>query len=396
MSLNTEAFIPFALPSLDHEEEQAVVAVLRSHWLTTGDVAKRFEGEFAARVGSLRALAVNSATAGLHLALEAGGVKPGDYVVTTPFTFTATAEVIRYLGAHPMFVDIEPDTLNIDPDRVDEVITRPYKLGRIAAILPVHYGGLVCNMERLTEAAQRADAIIVEDAAHAFPARRGSRNAGTFGTAGVFSFYATKTITTGEGGMVVTDRADIARRIAVMRLHGIDRDIWDRYTSSHASWEYQVVDAGYKYNMTDIAAAIGRVQLKKAEGFLARRHEIARRYLSAFEGADYLSLPAGGGDAGHSWHLFTLRIVPGKLRITRDEYVRKLMERGIGTSVHYIPLHIMPYYRTLYGHTPDDFPNALSAYERIFSIPIYPDLTDDRVDRVIRAILDIGSEHYKR
>ncbi len=394
MSLNTDSHIPFALPSLGREEEDAVIAVLRSRWLTTGDVTKRFESEFAARLGAGRALAVNSATAGLHLALEAGGVKEGDYVVTTPFTFTASAEVIRYLGAHPLFVDIDSDSLNISPERIEAAFRKRRTQGRITAILPVHYGGLVCDMDHISQIAEDEEVLVVEDAAHAFPARWGEKHAGTFGAAGVFSFYATKTITTGEGGMVVTDRPEIARRIGVMRLHGIDRDIWDRYTSAHASWEYQVIAAGYKYNMTDIAAAIGRVQLRKADQFRSRRQEIARRYLAAFSDLDYLVSPVSA--EGHSWHLFTLRIVPDRLTIGRDEYVRKLMERGIGTSVHYIPLHIMPYYRTLYGYAPDDFPNSLSAYERIFSLPIYPDLTDDQVDRVIQTVADIGSSHYRR
>ena len=394
MSLNTDGHIPFALPSLDREEEDAVISVLRSHWLTTGEVTKRFEAEFASRLGVGRALAVNSATAGLHLALEAAGVREGDYVVTTPFTFTASAEVIRYLGAHPLFVDIERESLNISPEAIEAVFRKRRAEDRITAILPVHYGGLVCNMDHISQIAEKEEVFVVEDAAHAFPARRGKRNAGTFGTAGVFSFYATKTITTGEGGMIVTDRPEIARRIGVMRLHGIDRDIWDRYTSAHASWEYQVIEAGYKYNMTDIAAAIGRVQLRKADRFHDRRREIARRYLEVFGDLDYLVSPLS--DEGHSWHLFTLRIVPDRLTISRDEYVRKLMEHGVGTSVHYIPLHIMPYYRTLYGYAPEDFPNSLAAYETIFSLPIYPDLTDDQVDRVIRAVLDIGSRHYHR
>lgn len=395
MSPSTKSFIPFALPSLDRKEEEAVVAVLRSRWLTTGEVTKRFEREFAERVGATHALAVNSATAGLHLALEAAGVASGDRVVTTPFTFTATAEVIRYLGAHPLFVDVRDDTLNIDAERVAEVLHDDAGTQRISAVIPVHFGGLICDIERITAEAEEAGTAVIEDAAHAFPAELGERHAGTFGTAGVFSFYATKTITTGEGGMVVTNRQPLAERMAVMRLHGIDRDIWNRYTSSTASWEYRVVDAGYKYNMTDMAAAVGRVQLKKAERFWKRRVEIARRYLEAFSGIDYLRTPAAP-DTGHSWHLFTLRIVPDRLTITRNEYVQKLTERGIGTSVHYIPLHIMPYYRKLYGYRPQDFPNSLEAYETIFSLPIYPDLGDEQLDRIVRAVLSIGSDHYKR
>lgn len=394
MSLSTKPFIPFALPSLGEEEEQAVVAVLRSHWLTTGEVTKRFEIEFAERVGARRALAVNSATAGLHLALEATGVAAGDRVITTPFTFTATAEVIRYLGAHPLFVDIREDTLNIDPERIEAALDRQKPETRISAVLPVHFGGLPCDMGRIGAAAKRYGIAVIEDAAHAAPTRKvQGQTAAT--AASVYSFYATKTITTGEGGMITTDSPELAARIDVMRLHGIDRDIWNRYTSDHPSWEYQVVDAGFKYNMTDMAAAVGRVQLKKAEAFLERRKRIAARYLEAFSATDFLTPPFASAE-GHSWHLFTLRIVPDRLNITRNEYVEELTERGIGTSVHYIPLHLMPYYRKLYGFRPDDFPNALHAYERIFSLPIYPDLTDDQVDRVIRSVLETGSRHCKR
>ncbi len=394
MSLNTDTFIPFALPSLGHEEERALIAVLRSHWLTTGEVAKRFETEFAAEVGSAYALAVSSATAGLHLALEAVGVKSGDFVLTTPYTFTATAEVIRYLGAHPLFADIREDTLDIDPAAVEAALKGSRRGNRVSAVLPVHFGGLICDMKAIIDAAASVGAAVIEDAAHAFTAKVGDRAAGTFGTAGVYSFYATKTITTGEGGMVVTNRPEIAQRMAVMRLHGIDRDMWDRYTSPQASWEYRVVEAGYKYNMTDMAAAIGRVQLKKAEAFRERRSRIAARYLQAFSGVDYLILPHAP-TAGHSWHLFTLRIVPDRLTITRNEYVQKLMERGIGTSVHYIPLHIMPYYRKLYDYKPEDFPTSMRVYESIFSLPIYPDLSDRQVERIIESVLDVGSRSYK-
>lgn len=393
MSRNTEGFVPFALPSFDEEEERAVIEVLRSGWVTTGRVAREFEAEFADRVGAAHALAVSSATAGLHLALEAAGVGPGDRVATSPFTFTATAEVVRYLGAHPVFVDIDERSLDLDPEGLAGLLEEGTK-PPVKAVVPVHVGGLVCEMEAITAAADHYGAAVIEDAAHALPATRAGRHAGTFGDAGVFSFYATKTITTGEGGMLVTDREDIARRAAVMRLHGIDREVWDRYTAPEASWRYEVVEAGYKYNMTDLAAAIGRVQLRKAERFHRRRREIAARYLEAFADADYLRLPRD--DPGHSWHLFTLRIVADRLDLTRDEYVAKLKERGIGTSVHYIPLHIMPYYRRLYGYQPGDYPRALAAYRTIFSLPIYPDLEDEEVERIVTAVLEVGAKHYHR
>jgi dTDP-4-amino-4,6-dideoxygalactose transaminase len=385
-------FIPFARPSLGPEEERAVIAVMRSGWLTTGEVTRRFEQEFAEYVGARRALAVSSATAGLHLSLEALGVGSGDYVVTSPYTFTATAEVVRYLGADPLFVDIDPVTLNISPERVEEAVAATAGGRRIGAILPIHVGGLLCDMASLREIARAIP--VVEDAAHAFPATSDGRFGGTFGSAGVFSFYATKTITTGEGGMIVTDDESAAARMAVMRLHGIDREIWDRYTSTRPSWEYRVVDAGYKYNMTDLAAAIGCEQLKKAQAFRSRRAEIARRYLEAFGGYDFLVLPAGGG-SDHAWHLFTLRIAPDRLSIGRDEFIDELTARGIGSSVHFIPLHTMPYYRERYGFEPEDFPNAWKAYRTIFSLPIYPSLEDDHVERIIRAVIDIGSSHLR-
>lgn len=396
--------IPFALPSVGAEEEAGVIEVLRSGWLTTGEVTRAFEAEFAAAVGSRHALAVSSATAGLHLSLEALGVRAGDLVITSPYTFTATAEVTRYLGAHPFFVDIDPDTMNIDPAGIEEALhrrrhdkRRPGR-GRVAALLPVHIGGLPCDMAAILGVAEGSGLPVVEDAAHAFPVRAAGlggalRFAGTLGRAGVYSFYATKTITTGEGGMVVTDDEEVARRVALMRLHGIDRQVWDRYTSPRASWEYQVLEAGYKYNLTDLASAIGRAQLAKANALLDRRRAIARRYLSALADADWLRPPVSSGE--HAWHLFTLRINPGRLTIDRDEFIRSLMEHGVGASVHFIPLHIMPYYRKLYGFGPQDFPNALRAFQTEVSIPIYPALTDDQVERVIDTVKSIGERHYR-
>ena len=381
-----------------------MIEVLRSGWLTTGKVTQEFEVEFAAAVGARHALAVSSATAGLHLSLEALGVRAGDLVITSPYTFTATAEVARYLGADPLFVDIEADTMNIDPAGIEEVLhrrrrsRRRHPRGRIAALLPVHFGGLPCDMAAILSVANGSGLPVVEDAAHAFPVRAAGlggalRFAGTLGRAGVYSFYATKTITTGEGGMVVTDDEQVAKRVALMRLHGIDRQVWDRYTSARPSWEYQVVEAGYKYNLTDLASAIGRAQLAKANALHERRRSIARRYLSAFADADWLRLPVSTDE--HAWYLFTLRIIPGRLTIDRNEFIRSLMEHGVGASVHFIPLHIMPYYRKLYGFGPQDFPNAFQAFQTVVSIPIYPALTDDQVERVIDTVKSIGERHYR-
>lgn len=381
-------FIPFARPSVGAEEERAVLAVLRSGWLTTGEVAAAFEQEFARAVGCRHALALNSATAGLHLSLEALGVGPGSVVITTPFTFAATAEVIRYLGADPLFVDIDPATLNIDPAAIQRGLESCRSEGRrVSALLPVHVAGLPCDMGRIGELARGFDVPVVEDAAHAFPVRWDGRFAGTLGEAGVYSFYATKTITTGEGGMVATDRDDIARRIRVMRLHGIDRDIWNRYSSPQASWMYDVVAPGFKYNLTDLAAAIGRVQLARADELLARRRRIARRYGELLGTLDGIELPPYAEE--HAWHLYIVRLRDGALSIDRDRFIEELRGSGIGASVHFIPLHIMSYYRERYGFRPRDFPASLDCFHRCVSLPLYPSMSDGEVERVGEAVSGI-------
>ena len=390
-SNNPADFIPFARPSVGREEEKAVLEVLRSGWLTTAGQAQAFEREFAELTGAAHALAVNSATAGLHLALEALGIGPGDRVVTTPYTFTATAEVIRYLQADPLFVDIDERTLTIDPEKTESAIAAS---SAVKALLPVHMGGHPCDMEALAQIARSYSLSVVEDAAHALPVRYGDSFLGCIGDVGVFSFYATKTITTGEGGMVTTSDPEIAARISVMRLHGIDREVWKRYTDSKASWKYDVVAAGFKYNLPDMAAAVGRVQLRRAYEFLERRRVIAERYLEAFRDLDFLQLPSAPDQ--HAWHLFILRIKPEKLTINRDEFINRLQAAGIGTSVHYIPLHIMSYYARSYGFAPEDFPVSMRVYRTTFSIPIYPDLTDSEVERVIEAVRSIGARHYRR
>jgi dTDP-4-amino-4,6-dideoxygalactose transaminase len=385
-------FVPFFRPSIGPEEEQAVLAVLRSGWLTTGEVAARFESEFAQYAGVRHALAVSSATAGLHLALEALGVGPGDAVITTPYTFAATAEVVHYLGADPLFVDIQTDTMNIDPEAVEAALERSRReKRRVSAVLPVHVAGLPCDMCSLTGIARRFEVPIVEDAAHAFPVRLGGSFVGSLGDAGVFSFYATKSITTGEGGMLVTDRDDVAARARIMRLHGIDRDVWDRYRSKEAAWRYDIVAPGFKYNLSDLAAAVGRAQLDKAGDFHQRRSRIARRYLEAFADLDYLRLPTAAEN--HAWHLFIVRIVAEKLSVDRDGFAQQLTDRGIGISVHFIPLHLMSYYRQRYGLAPESFPRALESYRTCISLPLSPSLSDEEVQRVIDAVVEAGRAH---
>jgi dTDP-4-amino-4,6-dideoxygalactose transaminase len=387
-------FVPFSRPSLGKEEEDAVIAVMRSGWLTTGDVTARFESEFAAYTGTRHAIALNSATAGLHLALEALGVSPGSVVLTTPFTFAATAEVVRYLGADPVFVDIDPATMNIDLRLLEETLDTMARAGRrVSAMIPVHLAGLPCDMDAIEHLSVKYSVPVVEDAAHAFPVRQRGRCVGTLGDAGVYSFYATKTITTGEGGMVVTDKDALARRIRVMRLHGIDRDVWKRYTDPAASWKYDVVAPGYKYNLTDMAAAIGRVQLQKAEAMLFQRRAIAHKYVAAFRGLDFLECPPQSDN--HAWHLFIIRINEARLTIDRDAFIDELGKRGIGVSVHFIPLHLMSYYRNKYSLKPEDFPAALRTFRACISLPMSASLTEPEVERVISAVAEIGETCHR-
>ena len=386
MSQNSD-FIPYGKPCLGREEEEAVLAVLRSGWLTTGKVTHDFEERFAAFVGAESALAVNSATSGLHLALEALGVGPGDKVVTSPYTFVSTAAVARHLGAEVVFCDISREDYNLDPRKLEAVLGREKG---VKAVLPVHIGGNPCRMDEILAIAGRSGIPVVEDAAHAFPVKLDSGYAGTLGDVGVYSFYANKTITTGEGGMVVARDPAVRKRMATMRSHGFDRDAWDRYTSPRASWYYDVVEAGYKYNLPDLLAAIGVAQLGKAERFLEERRAIAARYLEAFAPVEALENPPV--HPAHSWHLFSLRVRPDLLRITRDEFIARLQERGIGTSVHFIPLHTMKYWSERYRLAPSDFPEALDKFSRSISLPIWQGMTDAQVGRVIEAVTAIARE----
>ncbi|MES2150736.1 MAG: DegT/DnrJ/EryC1/StrS family aminotransferase [Pseudomonadota bacterium] len=385
--LGADTFMPFALPDIGEEEIAEVVACLRSGWVTTGPKTQQFEREFGAYLGGgVEAIAVNSATAGLHLALEALGVGPGDEVIVPTMTFTATAEVVRYLGAQPVFVDVEPHTLNLDPRAVAAAIGP-----RTRVILPVHFAGLACDMTAILALAAQHGLLVVEDAAHAFPSQYQGQLVGTLGSSiTVFSFYANKTMTTGEGGMVVTRDAALAARIKLMRLHGINRDAFQRYVSRTPAWFYEVVAAGYKYNLTDIASALGVQQLRKIGRFLARRQELARAYTAGLAGLP-LRLPAqaGPGDV-HAWHLFVVQLAP-QARLGRDALIEQLSERGIGTSVHFIPLHRQPYWRDSCQLSGAQFPVAEASFQTMLSLPLYTRMSDADVQRVIRTVRELLS-----
>ena len=380
----SQPFLPFALPEIGEEEIAEVVDTLRSGWVTTGPKARLFEQAFVDYLGdaSLQAIAVNSATAGLHLALEALGIGPGDEVITTTHTFTATAEVVRYLGADVKLVDIDPATLNIDPAAIEAAITP-----RTKALMPVHYAGLSVDMDAIHAIAQKHGLKVVEDAAHALPTTWKGQTIGTLHSdAVVFSFYANKTMTTGEGGMLVTRDAALAARAKVMRLHGINRDAFDRFTAKVPSWYYEIVAPGFKYNLTDIAAAMGLHQLKRLPGFQTRREQIAARYDAAL--ADLpLILPPRPVHAGdlHSWHLYVVRL-SDDATLNRDQLIESLFADGIGVSVHYIPLHLHPYWKERYELKPEQFPHSQKAYERMVTLPLYTRMTDDDVERVITAV----------
>lgn len=379
------AFLPFALPDIGEEEIAEVVHTLRSGWITTGPKTKQFEDDFARYLGEgVHAVAVNSATAGLHLALEAIGVREGDEVITTTHTFTASAEIVRYFGADPIFVDIDPNTYCIDANIIEEAIT-----SKTRAIIPVHYGGLPCDMDRIRDIAKRHNLAVVEDAAHAFPTLCGGKIVGTLESdCTVFSFYATKTIATGEGGMLVTRDSRIAARARVMRLHGIDRDAFDRYSSDRPAWYYQVVAPGFKYNMTDLAAALGIHQLRKAARFRRRRAQIAARYNNELCTLPLRLPPDAAEGAEHAWHLYVVQVAHDA-PVNRDELIRKLFEAGVGCSVHYIPLHQQPYWRERYRLTPEQFPNSQQLYEHCVSLPIYTKMSDADQTRVVVALQSI-------
>ena len=385
----SDQFLPFHVPQIDEEEIRSVVETLKSGWLTTGVKVKRFEDEFARYLGCGHAIAMNSCTAALHLALEAIGIEEGDEVIVPTMTFTATAEVVHYFKARPVLVDCRRDTFNIDADCVERSITPKTK-----AIIPVHFGGQPCDMEPILEVARRHKLFVIEDAAHALPAKYRDKTVGTIGDITCFSFYATKTITTGEGGMATTQNPEWAARMRMMSLHGISHDAWKRYTKE-GSWYYEVVQPGFKYNLTDIGAAIGIEQLKKCDAFGAARNGIAAMYDERFSDLAEIQTPVCKPDVQHAWHLYVIQLDLERLKINRHQFIEGLKEQGVGTSVHFIPLHLHPYYRDKFGYAPDDFPNATQIYQRIISLPIYPKMTKANIEHVIAAVSRIVQQQHR-
>jgi len=378
-----EQVIPFHCADVGEEEAQAAANVVLSGWLTMGPKTLEFEQAFASYIGAKYAIGVNSCTAALHLALDAIGLKQGDEVLVPTTTFTATAEVVAYFKAKPVLVDVDAVSLCMDPGDAERRIT-----AQTRAIVPVHYAGQPCDMEAIQGVASRHGLSVIEDAAHALPASYRGVRVGAISELTAFSFYATKTLTTGEGGMVTTDNDDLAKRIRMMRLHGIGRDAWKRY-SAEGSWHYEVLDSGYKYNLTDIQSAIGIVQLAKCDSMNSARGQIAARYSKGFAEERALQVPTVADDRTSAWHLYVLRLNLEEISTTRSEMIEKLKERGIGTSVHFIPLHMHPYYQRAYGYRADDFPVATEQYQRYLSLPIFPGMTSSQVDYVIESVLEI-------
>jgi perosamine synthetase len=397
--------VPFFRVSVTDAEIDEVVACLRSGWLTTGERCKRFESELAASVGAKHAVALNSCTAALHLAVDALGLKPGQAVLVPTMTFAATAEVVRYQGAVPLLVDCDPATLNIDLADAERRIAN-LKRGRtpldpsleVVGIMPVHYGGLMVDMDKVHAFAERHGLWIVEDAAHALPAayradpfqpwRRCGEN-----TAAVtcFSFYANKTITTGEGGMAVTDDAHLADRIRQMSLHGLSHDAWKRY--SGGSWDYRIVAPGFKYNLTDVAAALGIHQLRRAETLRRSREQIVMRYREALGDVEAIEMPSLPQDRLHSWHLFPVRLRLDKLTIDRNAFIEALRAQGVCCSVHWRPLHLHPYYAETFGWQPEHLPVASSVWTRLVSLPLFPDMGSDEVEHVVAVVRGVCAAH---
>jgi dTDP-4-amino-4,6-dideoxygalactose transaminase len=382
-----ESFLPYNLPDISDVEVDAVVETLRSGWLAPGPRVRRFEEDFAAFTGAKHAIALDSATAGMHLALIASGIGHGDEVITTPTTFAATVNVAIHAGAAPVLADIGIEDYCIDPAAIERAITP-----RTKAIMPVHHGGSACRMDAITEIARKHKLLVVEDAAHGLGTHIGGKHIGTFGDATVFSFYPTKNVTSGRGGMLTTEDDVLADRCRLLALHGMSNDAWDRYTD-RGSWAYQVLAAGYNYTMSDFQAALGHAQFSRLDEFQRRRREIATVFNKRLAALPEIVLPVEREGTTHAWHLYVVRLRPEMLTISRDEFIVKMKERGIGASVHFIPIHHHPYYRETYGWAPGDFPVADRAFETMVSLPLYTRMTDAAVDRVAAAVEEIVRGH---
>jgi len=381
--------IPFHKPYITEDEISGVVDALRSGWITMGPTTVAFENNFKEYIGTKNAVSMNSCTACLHLALKAIDLREQDEVIVPSVTFTATAEVITYFRAKPVFVDIERETGNIDVSKIEEKITK-----RTRAIIPVHYGGQPCDLEEILNLAKKYNLSVIEDAAHAIPAWYKKRKIGTLADMTCFSFYATKPITTGEGGMVTTENDEWADRMKMLRLHGISRDAWKRYTKE-GSWYYEVIEAGYKYNLTDLQAAIGLAQLKKVDWMWQKRKAISGQYTEALKPFEELTTPYVKADRESAWHLYVIRLNLEMLKIDRNQFIEELKNRGILTSVHFIPLYRHPYYRDILGYTVDGFSASEWFYERVISLPIYPGMTDENVQFVIDTVSDVARKFRK-
>ena len=395
----SEIKVPFFKPSFDDEEKKAVCDVIDSGWLTTGKVTHDFECEFASFVGARHALAVNSNTSGMILAMEACGVKAGKAVITTPYTFVSTAASAVHLGGDVFFADIQPDSYSIDPVKIEEILKKDSE-HKVCAIVPVHVAGNLCDMEKICALAKKYSTpqnkiYVIEDAAHSFPSKTSHGYAGTLGDIGVFSFYATKTMTTGEGGMITTNDDGLAKRMSQMRLHGMNRDAWDRYTNPKASWEYDIIAPGFKSNLPDLLSAIGRVQLRKAVSFDEKRKKIVKIYNQAFKDLDFVILPPDG--EGNAWHLYLLHLDSSKLDCDRNAFAKELQEREIGISMHFIAIFNFTYWQEKYPEfRAENFPNADEHSKNTITLPLFPDMSEEQAQIVINAVKEVGEKHHVR